>query len=193
MDNLIDSQGASVEGVPRIDTRPRGGALRVHDSQARIRTFFVKSPSPVRRSIGFGAPAGQTGCAGLDATGITPAPVAAVKHRSAAEFERCYLSSALAQASGSVSGVRTSKKSLRRHKGARTKKSALFVAARIDYTPRRLSGPSGNQGFVHRPSKGSRDPIYSHPVGRIECNELRNDRNHERLHSARPQRRWRCR
>ena len=42
-------------------------------------------------------------CADIDASGITTTPLTEAKRRSAAEFERCYLSSVLARANGSVS------------------------------------------------------------------------------------------
>lgn len=44
-------------------------------------------------------------CAGLDGGSITATPFTEAKRRSAAEFERCYLSSVLARANGSVSGA----------------------------------------------------------------------------------------
>jgi len=53
--------------------------------------------------------AGKPACAGLDATGITTAPLTEAKRRSGAEFERCYLASVMARAGGSVSeGARIS-------------------------------------------------------------------------------------
>jgi two-component system response regulator HydG len=47
--------------------------------------------------------AGKPVCAGLDASGITRAPLTEAKRMSATEFERCYLASVLEQAGGSVS------------------------------------------------------------------------------------------
>lgn len=47
--------------------------------------------------------AGRAACAGLNTDGITTTPLTDAKRRSAAEFERCYLSSVLSQANGSVS------------------------------------------------------------------------------------------
>lgn len=53
--------------------------------------------------------AGKSACAGIDATGITTAPLTEAKRQSAAEFERCYLASVMEQAGGSVSeGARIS-------------------------------------------------------------------------------------
>lgn len=45
----------------------------------------------------------KAACAGMDASGITTTPLTEAKRRSATEFERCYLSSVMAQAGGSVS------------------------------------------------------------------------------------------
>lgn len=45
----------------------------------------------------------KTVCAGIDASAITMTPLTEAKRRSAAEFERCYLSSVLDRAGGSVS------------------------------------------------------------------------------------------
>ena len=42
-------------------------------------------------------------CSGIDTTGLTTAPLTTAKRRSAAEFERCYLSSVMEKARGSVS------------------------------------------------------------------------------------------
>jgi transcriptional regulator with GAF, ATPase, and Fis domain len=42
-------------------------------------------------------------CSGIDASGITAAPLTEAKRRSATEFERCYLASVLDRAGGSVS------------------------------------------------------------------------------------------
>ncbi len=42
-------------------------------------------------------------CAGLDGSAITTTPLTEAKRRSAAEFERCYLTSVLSRAGGSVS------------------------------------------------------------------------------------------
>jgi transcriptional regulator with GAF, ATPase, and Fis domain len=42
-------------------------------------------------------------CSGLDASNITAVPLTEAKRRSAAEHERCYLSSVLERAGGSVS------------------------------------------------------------------------------------------
>lgn len=42
-------------------------------------------------------------CAGIDTSGLTTTPLTEAKRRSAAEFERCYLSSVLERAGGSVS------------------------------------------------------------------------------------------
>jgi DNA-binding NtrC family response regulator len=47
--------------------------------------------------------ADKPACSGIDATGITSTPLTEAKRRSAAEFERCYLSSVLSRANGSVS------------------------------------------------------------------------------------------
>lgn len=47
--------------------------------------------------------AGKPVCAGIDASGITTTPLTEAKRRSASEFERCYLSSVLERANGSVS------------------------------------------------------------------------------------------
>jgi transcriptional regulator with GAF, ATPase, and Fis domain len=47
--------------------------------------------------------AAKSTCAGIDAHGITATPLTEAKHRSAAEFERCYLSRVIVQANGSVS------------------------------------------------------------------------------------------
>jgi len=47
--------------------------------------------------------AGKPTCAGIDTTGITTTPLTEGKHRSAAEYERCYLASVMARANGSVS------------------------------------------------------------------------------------------
>jgi DNA-binding NtrC family response regulator len=42
-------------------------------------------------------------CAGINTSGITAAPLTDAKRLSAAEFERCYLSSVLERAGGSIS------------------------------------------------------------------------------------------
>lgn len=47
--------------------------------------------------------AGKPLCSGIDASGITTAPLTEAKRRSATEFERCYLASVLERAGGSVS------------------------------------------------------------------------------------------
>jgi len=82
-----------------------------------------KTAAQLDREI-IAALAGKPACAGVDATGITTVPFTEARHRSAAEFDRCYLSSVLAQANGSISeaarisGVERSnfKKLLHRHK-----------------------------------------------------------------------------
>ena len=61
-----------------------------------------KTAAQLDREIAV-ALAGKPICAGLDATGITSAPLTEAKRLSAATFERCYLASVLAQAGGSVS------------------------------------------------------------------------------------------
>jgi transcriptional regulator with GAF, ATPase, and Fis domain len=47
--------------------------------------------------------AGKPVCSGIDTSGLTAAPLTEAKRRSAAEFERCYLSHVMTQAGGSVS------------------------------------------------------------------------------------------
>jgi transcriptional regulator with GAF, ATPase, and Fis domain len=47
--------------------------------------------------------AGKAACSGLDAAGITAVPLTEAKRRSAAEVERCYLTSVMEKANGSVS------------------------------------------------------------------------------------------
>ena len=42
-------------------------------------------------------------CAGIDTGGITQVPLTEAKRRSAAEYERCYLTSVMERAKGSVS------------------------------------------------------------------------------------------
>lgn len=47
--------------------------------------------------------AGRPACSGIDTTGLTETPLTQAKHRSAAEFERCYLSHVMEKTRGSVS------------------------------------------------------------------------------------------
>ncbi len=47
--------------------------------------------------------AGKPACAGIDTTSLTATPLTEAKRRSAAEFERCYLTDVMELAGGSVS------------------------------------------------------------------------------------------
>jgi len=61
-----------------------------------------KSAAELDREIAA-ALAGKPICVGVDTTGLTAVPLTEAKRRSAAEVERCYLTSVLEQAGGSVS------------------------------------------------------------------------------------------
>ena len=61
-----------------------------------------KSSAEIEREINE-ALAGKPSCSVIDTTGITATPLTEAKRRSAAEFERCYLSSVMEKAGGSVS------------------------------------------------------------------------------------------
>ena len=61
-----------------------------------------KTAAELEREIAE-ALSGRPACAGIDASGITAAPLSEAKRRSAAEFERCYLASVMDRAGGSVS------------------------------------------------------------------------------------------
>jgi DNA-binding NtrC family response regulator len=61
-----------------------------------------KSSAEIERDINA-VLAGRPACSGVDATGITETPLTEGKRRSAAEYERCYLSHVMEKARGSVS------------------------------------------------------------------------------------------
>jgi transcriptional regulator with GAF, ATPase, and Fis domain len=61
-----------------------------------------KSNAEIERDINA-VLAGRATCSGIDATDITATPLTEAKRRSAAEYERCYLSHVMEKARGSVS------------------------------------------------------------------------------------------